>query len=184
MILQVTDLLLNLKGIDILSLSETHLSGKSNNSEVEINGYTFINKNRRSGGGVGSYISDNIPWHRREDLELNAVECIWIEISFHNTKGLLVGVSISPTGYSSNYLPKDFNTLLDCILACIDKEEKETIMLGDMNCNFLQRNANRDLKSILRGHGLKQLVNKPTRISKESSTLPSEFATYTLSQQA
>jgi len=67
--------------IDILSLSETHLTNDDSNvSLYKIPGYTRITKNRAvgQGGGVGIYISDRYNWIRRTDLEVESLECIWI----------------------------------------------------------------------------------------------------------
>ena len=47
----------------------------------------------------------------------------------------------------------------------------EIISLGDMNANYLDRNNNRELKSIIEKNGFKQLITTPTRITNISSTL-------------
>ena len=54
---------------------------------------------------------------------------------------------------------------------------KETIILGDMNVNYLDNNDNKQFKSILRLYSYTQLVNKPTRVSEHSSTLIDLIAT-------
>ena len=54
----------------------------------------LINKNRHVGlhCSVVIYITDDIPFIRRIDLEVNELECIWLEINFPNTKGFLISV--------------------------------------------------------------------------------------------
>ena len=100
----IQQILQNFKGIYIFSLSETHLSS-CKIAETDIPGYTFISKHRKtgSGGGVGAYISSSIPFERRYDLENELIECIWIEILFPNTKGLLLGIVYRPPD-SSNHI--------------------------------------------------------------------------------
>ena len=52
-----------------------------------------------------------------------------------------------------------------------DSEKKqETILLGDLNVNFLKQD-NKDLKSILNIFGYKQMIKKPMRKADDSETL-------------
>ena len=71
-------------GMDILTLSETHLEEKNELVEASscIPGYSFVSRPRKSGkgGGVAAYIKDGIIWNRRQDLEIDSIETIWIEI--------------------------------------------------------------------------------------------------------
>ena len=50
-------------------------------------------------------------------------------------------------------------------------ENKELILMGDINVNFLNRNDHKDIKDILKVNGLKQLISKPTRVTPTTSTL-------------
>ena len=65
----------------IITLSETHLE-TDDTKNLLIPGFEFIHKNRITGegGGVAMYISDDIEWDRRKDLEINKIEFIWIEV--------------------------------------------------------------------------------------------------------
>ena len=56
-------------------------------------------------------------------------------------------------------------------------ENKETIVLGDINCNYLQQKKQPEVKRTLRMHGLKQIVQNATRVTKETSTLIDVIAT-------
>ena len=95
--------------IYIFSLSETHIHNSTPTQLFEIPGYTFINKNRDVGthGGVAVYIKDGIPSIWRSDLEINELECIWLEINFPNTKSYLISVWYQPPS-TSKFLPKNF----------------------------------------------------------------------------
>ena len=57
----------------------------------------------------------------------------------------------------------------------IDNEDKETSILGDLNCNLLhQTNLDNDAKHLLRIleiYQLTQLITKPTRITQRSKSL-------------
>ena len=159
------------RNIHIFSVSETHLPPESE-VEVQIEGYTFIAKSRASGqgGGVGVYISSSIPFQRRMDLEQEDIECIWIEILFPKTKGFLVGIIYRPPD-SSKHLCPNFNYKFESMLSTVSAENKECILSGDINCNYLVPSDHKEIKSILSYFGLKQLISSPTRITRESKTL-------------
>ena len=57
----------------------------------------------------------------------------------------------------------------------IDDEDKETYILGDLNCNLLdQTNLDNDAKHLLRIleiYQFMQLITKPTRITQRSKSL-------------
>ena len=49
--------------------------------------------------------------------------------------------------------------------------DKETILMGDINCDYLKDNYHREIKNLLVSHGYKQLIEKATRITETSETL-------------
>jgi len=57
------------------------------------------------------------------------------------------------------------------MLSTVSSENKECILTGDMNCNFLTNLDHKELKPIVASFGLKQLIGTPTRITPESQTL-------------
>eukprot|EP00112_Aurelia_sp_Birch-Aquarium-sp1_P015555 Seg346.1 transcript_id=Seg346.1/GoldUCD/mRNA.D3Y31 product="hypothetical protein" protein_id=Seg346.1/GoldUCD/D3Y31 len=143
------------KGIHILSLSETHLAADEE-AECQILGYDFLGKPRTSGqgGGTGIYISQSVPFQRRLDLEDNDIECIWIEILFPKSKGFLIGVIYRPPD-SSKHLPENFNETFESMLSTVVSEDKECILTGDINCNYLESSDHKELKAILSLFNLK-----------------------------
>ena len=161
----ICQILDGLKNLHIFSLSETHLSA-DNEVEAQIEGYKFIGKSRSSGkgGGVGVYISTSVPFHRRTDLEDEVIECIWIEILFPKTKSFLIGIVYRPPD-SSKHLCADFNCKFESMLSTVSSEDKECILTGDINCNYLVPSDHKEIKSILASYGLKQLISTPTRIA-------------------
>ena len=163
------------KNIDIITLSETHIS--HNDSEeianlFNIPGYAFLNKPRvnGSGGGVAMYVPSDITWIRRFDLEMDEIEAIWIEIIQKNSKNFVVGSVYRPPD-SSHYLPTNFEDLLADALIAVNEAFREVILMGDINANYLDKNSCKELKCVLSSNGFKQLVKSPTRVTKETRTL-------------
>ena len=64
----------------------------------------------------------------------------------------------------------DFNCKFELMLSSMSAENKDCLLMGDLNCNYLENADNKELKSLLVSFGLKQLVERPTRITKESKT--------------
>ena len=138
-----------------------------------IPGYSFVSRPRKAGkgGGVGVYISDDITWDRRQDLEVDEIESIWIEIwpSRQHCKGILIDTIYWPPD-TSKYLHKDFNTVFNSMMTRASGESKDMIVLGNMNVNCLAPGDNKNLKSVFELFGLKQIIEKPTRITETTRT--------------
>ena len=97
-----------------------------------------------------------MPYHRRLDLELDDIECLWIEVLFPKSKGFLIGFIYRPPD-SSKHLPKNFNCKLESMLTNISLENKECILTGDMNCNYLVNSDHKELKSTRELHRIQGL---------------------------
>ena len=82
----------------ISSLSETHTQPSENIDVFDIPGYTYIDRPRKSGsgGGVGVYINEKLDFIRRNDLESDQIESIWIEIRIKNSKNMLLCILYKP----------------------------------------------------------------------------------------
>lgn len=129
------------RGIDVLTLSETHIESDNEHSALyDIPGYSFVSRPRKAGkgGGVGVYMSDDISWDHRNDLEVEEIESVWIEIwpSRQHCKGILLATIYRPPD-ASKYLHKGFNAVLYSMVTKASAESKEMLVLGDMNVNFL-----------------------------------------------
>ena len=96
----ICELIQSFKGIDILTLSETHI--ESNDTDawtmLKILGYIFISKPRPTGkgGGVAAYISESLFCQRRHDLENDILECLWIEVKPPKTMDFLLAITYCP----------------------------------------------------------------------------------------
>ena len=163
----ISELFENFKGIDVLALSETHIT-----SFFKIPSYTFVSNYRKKGkgGGVAAYISSNIASERRHDLENEVTESIWIEIILKHTKNILIGIFYRPPD-SSKYLHRDFNNTFNEVLSSVSSEPCESIVIGDFNINYSVPGDNPKFKAIMNLYSFKQMINKPTQVSGLTKTL-------------
>ena len=56
-------------------------------------------------------------------------------------------------------------------------ECKETIVLGDVNCDYMKNSAHPEIKNIFTRNGLKQIIKRPTRITRDTHSLIDIIAT-------
>ena len=173
----IYELLDSQQGIDVLTLSETHVLRDLHDDFFNIEGYEFVNKPRTTGlgGGVAVYLKKSIKWKRRLDLEKQDVENITLEIFPHKSKSFLI-ITIYKPPKDSKYLSKNFDNYLDEILNSALSTHNEIILLGDCNVNFATKDQC-DFKSILTTNGFKQIIKEKTRTTQQSSTLIDIIAT-------
>ena len=70
------------------------------------------------------------------------------------------------------HLCANFNCKFESMLSTVSAENKEGILSGDINCNYLVSSDHKEiLKSILNYFGLRQLISSPTRLTRESNIL-------------
>ena len=144
---QLKILLHEVQSIDLFGVSESHLKPEISNAELRIPGYELHRLDRKNGpgGGVAVYVKENMSSDRRHDLEVEGIECRWLEINVRNSKSLLVGILYRPPDTSS-YLNEDFEQSFDDMLGTAIAEEKETIIIGDLNCNYLKDADHKSIK--------------------------------------
>jgi len=150
--------------VAVLSFSETWLDNTITDSEIEIQGYSIIRKDRdRGGGGVCMYIRNDIAFNIRNDLEIEGLEAIWADILLPKTKPFLIGCIYRPPKQ------KDFIHLLDSVLSLCHNQE--TYLLGDTNFNVMD-NSNSKTKRFVHtcnSFGFNQLITEITRVGRSSS---------------
>ena len=56
-------------------------------------------------------------------------------------------------------------------------KNKEAILCGDLNCNYLVPSDHQPIKDIISLNGFKQIIDQPTRITQSTETLIDIFAT-------
>ena len=155
---------------DVFTLSEKWLDSTIHDSEIKIPGYVIERTDRnRHGGGVAIYIKDDIHYIRRCDIEnINDTGSVWLEIKQIRKKPIVIG---SLYCRSQSDVP-EYLDLLSEIMDDVTNDNKEIILLGDLNCDFLKKNpVTSHMSSFMNMYNLDQLVTKPTRITPNSKTL-------------
>ena len=130
--------LLNGKGIHILALNETKLDGSIPKDLNEISGYQQRRIDRTCNGGrVSLYVKDSIKMTPRVDVPSEGLERLCVEISTLKSQPFLVAAWYRPPSDSVDFFNK-----LGKALAFLDKESKEIILLGDTNCDLVNKPIN------------------------------------------
>ena len=115
---------------------------------------------------------DGIPYKIRTDLLSSNIESTVIEITRPKCRSLFIFTIYKAPDQLLESLTEELDTALSSISL-----EAEVILLGDFNVNFLAKknDASRALKrkllSFTSMYNLEQLIDKPTRITENSSTL-------------
>ena len=151
----------------VIAITETWLDNTISDSEVSIDGYSLIRKDRnRNGGGVCIYIMNRYAFNRREDISSSEDELLWAEIHLPKSRPIVVGVCYRPPKQS------DFCARLEETLSKI-RSDCETIVLGDMNICFTHKSSQlfKMYNNVLQLFNFEQIIDTPTRISCNSSTV-------------
>ena len=168
---------------DVVTLSETWLKDNPYLLEyVSIPGYISVFRNRDviRGGGVGAYLRESINFKRREDIEKlqPEFEHLWLEIPGRNKHSkVLVGVIYRSTRILST---QDWLERLESLLGFINATWDGLLVLtGDINIDMLsqENHITKDYQSLLDMFDLKQMIDKPTRVTRTSRTLIDHIVT-------
>ena len=72
----------------MLTLSETWTNEGITDDEPKIFGYRLFRKDRDGkNGGVAAYVQEKLMVTRRDDLEIDTVEALWLEVSLPKSRG-------------------------------------------------------------------------------------------------
>ena len=118
-----------LSKIDVISLSETHINGPTDNDELyKLPGYAFIKNNRKNdlGGGVGIFLKNGVNYKLRDDLQNSHIASIWLEIFVFNTKSILSGCYYRPPE-SSKYFSNDLDQLILEQIETVNRLNKKSL---------------------------------------------------------
>ena len=149
-----------LSDYEIICVSETKLNPNFPTSKITINGYrTPIRKDRitDNGGGLAIYTKHNIYTVRRQDLENNNIENIWIEVHTSNNK-LLLGLFYRPPDSSAEF----WNHFEDSVESAADLN-LNMLIVGDFNNDLLSKYYNRKMTRIMQKFDLHHTINEATR---------------------
>ena len=118
------------------------------------------------------YIADKHDFIRREDLEAKGIESNFIDLRIKSSKNMLVSTFYRPPD-SSIHLSNIFERVLQIKLSLATKENRELILLGDLNVNYSSKQDHKEIKYIFTLNGMSQVINDDTRfdIHHNTSTL-------------
>ena len=133
----------------------------------------FRKDRNKYGGGVAIYVTEDIKFKKRDDLLTN-IESISVELVIPYVKPIIV---------TSIYSPPDspFGGFDDikCLFSKIDKENREWVIAGDLNCDLLKPRDNDTvhIKIIYNIYNLKQIITEPTRTTSDTAILIDHIGT-------
>ena len=146
-----------LSHFDLITLTETWLSENVSTDEIMFQNYQVpFRKDRitNSYGGVIVYEKDSIPCKRRLDLEIDGIECIWLELTLRN-KTVMFSVFYRPPNSPAQTLVHIENT----IDLAFDTNTGN-IVTGDFNLNWLDSGSKRKISSVFGQYNLAQLIRE------------------------
>ena len=89
-------------------------------------------------------------------MEKPSVKALWIEIFFQKSNSILLCIIYLDAYFEKNF--KDMNSL-------VSEENIATILIWDLNGNYLNNADHMSIKRILQLYGLKQIIKQPTQIT-------------------
>ena len=163
-------------GLDAIGACETFISKHTPMASFNIPGYNFFHADRDSNkvggssrGGVGLYVREEYPAVRiKLPVEMIQPEMLFVQITVGTVK-IAVGVV-----YKSPLIPYSVFANIHENIAFVTSKFEHCVIMGDMNIDHLKINSS-PLKFFntyfSEPFALTQIIDKPTRITKTSSTL-------------
>ena len=156
--------------LSIIGFTETSLK-LSNIESFGIAGYNHVGVTRQSGkgGGVSLFISDDIIYSEIQELDMveDHIECIFIKIT---TRGhtYFIGLAYRPPNSNITEFSNTIHSILDKVAS------KHCYIMGDYNLDLLKHEIHQPIANfldIMYANYFIPLINRPTGITRESSTL-------------
>ena len=165
----VRDFLLNVRRPMILGVSESWLDSTIPDGVVDVEGYNMSRRDRGTrGGGVVVYVPTQCRSWRRQDLEDDQIEAVWIEIRLREEASPLLLCNV----YRPPNTSQSFMDAFSCLIEKASRESKHIVLMGDLNCNLMLPSApSKQLLDVTCEFNLTQLISEPTRITSTSQTL-------------
>ena len=163
---KIDDLSDLLEGTNVICFTETHLDNTVSQDSIAFDGYyvPFRKDFNNRSGGILIYCMSDLYVKRRNDLELNIDECIWVEIILKNKRYLLC------TLYRQRDLTLNFWNALETSVSRALEETDYVILNGDWNVDFLTPLPS-VLNDILNLYGLRNVIREPTRFGLTRNSL-------------
>lgn len=160
------------KPFPIICITETWLSDADKNLFGFPNySSEYAHRPSSNHGGAAIYVLSNLAFKRRHDLALNLPNCeaVWVEfdhllLNIDNKNFILGCIYRSPSTSIT-----DFCNALDNVLESISSENKNVVIVGDMNINLLDTaSANfTTYSSCYHSYGFECLITQATRLSRD-----------------
>lgn len=164
-------LLLDESSLDLLAITETHLSDNVDDDEIMIENYSLIRKDRMGTknhwGGTAIYFKDHLNIYELEnDKNMKSIESVWVEV-IEKSQRLIFGCI---------YRPPNDKTFLNHFAVVAEKlsKRKNVLLVGDFNIDLTtgkESQMSKSLNNIIARSGWSNLIKSPTRITDHSETL-------------
>ena len=154
----------------VISITESWLDHTVNDSEIEIENYVVVRKDRnRSRGEVCMFIHKDLSFNVRNDLEHKNLKSIWVDLILPKSKPILIGTCYRPPEQ------RDFYSFLQESCDSISIEQ-ECRVLGDFNTDVSSKSVKNHLMKSLKSlcYTKNKLLNKTPELqiqANQQSTL-------------
>ena len=157
----------------VIAISETWLHDGDDINQFAIDGYVahYVNRSNKRGGGVAIYVSKIFDVCKINELSEcidNCMEVLTINMKLNKLLSINVACIYRPPG-------SDINLFNENLCSYLNKRGRKNMFIcGDFNINLLNSDTNVDTATFtdtMFSSGLYPLINKPTRVTKDSSTL-------------
>ena len=158
---------------DLITISETW-SNTRTVDDYDLKGYDVCHnvRNNKKGGGVAYYVNKELASkyiHHKSIVVDNLLECITIEIMISGHKNVIVSCLYRTPSSNTN----NFSEILYDLYSELSVS-KTIFICGDFNLDILKHNFDHAAKHFLDtmySLGLYPLIDRPSRITDQSSTL-------------
>ena len=159
--------------LDILAIGETWLRDAIDPRLIDINGFTLIRSDRSTGsrgGGVALYVNSSLSISR---IDLGApppgtlVDIVAVSLSLTHKRVAVICIYRPPRAPISDL------HYVESLLSHITCNADEIVCMGDFNVDVLRPNEHsaRLLRDIASNLSLRQLIDQPTRLIQNSSSI-------------
>jgi exonuclease III len=165
---------------DLLCFVETWLSTENSNL-AHFDGYNHVMKLKTStyrGGGLSIFVSNEREYKLRDDLvfanaNTDEFDCLFVEVLSNNSKeqNTIVGLIYRSPSYNNE---KEFIASLENLLVKLERERKETVILGDFNMDLIKAHLHHptsELLDIFMNYYFAPQISLPTRVTQNTATL-------------
>ena len=144
---------------DILVFTETWLSARVQNNDLDIPNYSLpfhCNREGKLGGGVAIYVRNGIHAVERQDLTIQGLEALWLEIKINNRKLIVGGIYRPPNANNNCWL-----LLEQSIVQAFNTNCDNLLVAGDFNVNIQPSSSNK-MSRLISSYNAHQLIDSLT----------------------